>query len=260
METREIITDVALLQDRAEEVDFKDKDNLKGLKLIIKEMKQVMRDNNLLSLSANQLGYDARVFLLNFSGDIREFVNPVLVNCSGMSMNLETCSCLPGKKFVIPRYEYIQAIFLTANGKQQQCSFYGIASYKFQHALDHLEGVLLPDIGMEVDDNYESLSEEEKLGVVKNYCATVEDRQKKVDEEIESDPLLSQIKEGMRFEEAVKEGKVEVKPLTDDEIVAIKERELKAFEKAHAGEDVECPSDDEKGTFNELSGGEGAIV
>ena len=72
----DIITDVEKLSIRADEVDVR-KDN-KEIREITVSLKNAVREYNLLSLAAPQIGIDKRIFVINFNGDIRAFINPII--------------------------------------------------------------------------------------------------------------------------------------------------------------------------------------
>ena len=57
---KEIIRDIDSLGDRSEEIDPKKEGSL--LQEIVLSLKQTMKDNDIVSLSAPQIGYNKRVF------------------------------------------------------------------------------------------------------------------------------------------------------------------------------------------------------
>ena len=74
----EIITDYDKLSERCSEFDLT-KEN-KEVQTIVLKLKNTIRKHNLLGLSANQIGYDKRILCLNFNGDIKTFINPIITN------------------------------------------------------------------------------------------------------------------------------------------------------------------------------------
>ena len=72
----EIIKDLDKLGQRADEIDLK-KDN-KLVRDTIISLKDTIREKNLVYLTAPQIDVPIRVFVINFNGNLRSFVNPVI--------------------------------------------------------------------------------------------------------------------------------------------------------------------------------------
>lgn len=219
----DIIIDEKKLSERADEVDVR-KDN-KVIREIAIELKKVIREKNLTSLTANQIGYDKRVFAINFSGDIRTFINPVITGVKGFELSRETCSSIPGKTFIRPRHNDIKTIYMTPLGKIESKQFMGAAAKVFQHCVDHLDGLLLSDVGLEIDEDFDNATEEERLEVINMYLDSLDIKQKEIDKEIEGDKNLKQLSDGIKFIEKVQKGEVQLEkvPMSDSEIKEIEE-------------------------------------
>lgn len=219
---REIITDEEKLSIRCDEVEPR-KEN-KIMREIIIELKKVMREKGLSSLSANQLGYDKRIFCIAFKSgnDIRSYVNPIIVNAKGLELSREFCSSLPDKQFIRPRNNEIIATFMTPLGKVETQKFVGRAAIVFQHELDHLEGILLSDIGLEIDGDFDNATDEEREEVIKYYLESLDLKEKELNKEIEETPELKQISNAIDFMEKVQKGEINVEYET---VKVIKESE-----------------------------------
>jgi peptide deformylase len=221
----DIITDVEKLSFRADEVDVR-KNNQEVRDAAVK-LKNEVREKNLLSLTAPQIGIDKRIFVINFNGDIRTFINPMITNVKGFELSRETCTSIPGKTFIRPRHNDIQVIYQTPLGKIESKQFMGAAAKVFQHCIDHLDGLLLSDIGLEIDEMFDSATEEERMEVINMYLDSLDIKQKEVNKEIQEDAELKKIAEGIEFMEKVKKGEVQVErvPLTESQIEALKKSE-----------------------------------
>ena len=217
----DIITDVEKLSVRADEVDVR-KDNNSVRDITIK-LKNVIRDNNLTGLSAPQIGYDKRIFVINFSGDLRTFINPVITGVKGFELSREKCSSIPGKTFIRPRHNDIQVMYQTPLGKIESKQFLGLAAKIFQHHVDHLDGLLLSDIGLEIDEMFDNATEDERMEVINMYLDSLDIKQKEIDKEIQSDDELKKIAEGITFMEKLQKGEVQIErvPMTEEEIVEL---------------------------------------
>lgn len=204
---KSIITNIDKLEDRADEVDLKADAFL--VTTIISKLKETLRANkNLASLTAPQIGYNKRIFCINFEGDIHTFINPMISDRQGLSLIKETCVSIPNKTFIRPRNKEIICVYQTPTGSNEVNRFKGLAAQLFQHAMDHLDGVSLADIGLEIDEQFDKATEEEKNELLETYLKTLLDKKLALDKEIESNPDLKQLSDAIKFMEGVQTGKV----------------------------------------------------
>ena len=208
---KEIITDVDALSNWSVEIDTRKEGKL--CQEIILALKATMREKNLQSLSAPQIGYNRRIFCLRFGdSDYRTFINPAIENNTGMTMSRESCSSIPDKEFIIPRFGKIKFFYTTPMGKVESATLVGRASYVFQHAMDHLNGMLVSDIGLEIDELFDQATDEERAEVIKMYAESLDIRQKELNKEIEEDEDLSEITDAIKFIQSVKDGTTILQP------------------------------------------------
>lgn len=208
-EVKELVTDFMTLTQRAQEIDVrKDAANMRQ---IIADLKKTMRANDdLVALSAPQIGYDARIFCLKFDVEIKTFVNPIITNAKGLQLSRETCHSIPDKTFIRPRNNDIQVMYTQPDGKLQSRQLVGLAAIIFQHQIDHLDGLLLSDVGLEIDEDFDNATEEEREEVINMYLDSLDLLSKNLNKHIEEDPELKQIKEAAEFLTAVQTGKVQL--------------------------------------------------
>ena len=108
---------------RAQEIN-REKDG-KLLREITANIKKTMRKNGLTSLSAPGIGYNKRVFCIDFSDqEIKTFINPVITNTEGLQLAKEICSSIPGKEYIRPRNTTVDIIYETPTGKIKTNRFY----------------------------------------------------------------------------------------------------------------------------------------
>ena len=207
-ELRQIITNTDQLSDRADEIDAR-KDG-KLVQQITRELKLAIRENNLTSLSAPQIGYSKRVMCINFSGDIRTFVNPVIVDAKGIGLSREPCSSIPNKTFIRPRNQEITVTYQTPMAKIETKKFVGLAAKVFQHSIDHLDGLLLSDVGLEIDEDFDNASEEEKIEVINAYLDSLDMMKKGLEKQIEETPELKRMDEAIDFIAKLQTGEVKM--------------------------------------------------
>ena len=96
-------------------------------------------------LAAPQVGWDARLFIINVSGekcDELVFVNPVIIEMTGIVNEEEGCLSVPGVNAVVPRAERVRvgAFDLKGNGFELEAD--GLLAIALQHENDHLDGKL----------------------------------------------------------------------------------------------------------------------
>lgn len=208
MAVRDIITDLEELGIRSEELDVRKENDI--MRQIILDLKDTIRSNNLTSLSAPQIGSFKRIVVINFNGDLRTFINPIITEVRGFELRKEKCSSIPEKNFVRPRHNQVGVTYTTPLGKIESRMFSGLAATIMQHCIDHLDGLLLSDVGMEIDEEFEKASEEERAEVIKMYLESLDIKQKEVKKEIEEDPELQKIAKAADFIEKVQKGEVKL--------------------------------------------------
>ncbi|WP_300924606.1 peptide deformylase [uncultured Clostridium sp.] len=204
---KEIITEIEKLNERVEEIDPRKENSL--MREIILELKEIVRDKNLVSLSAPQIGYNKRIFIINFKGDLRTFINPIITEVKGFELSKEQCPSLPGKTYIRPRNNDIKVVYLTPLGKIQEQRFVGKAATVFQHEVDHLDGLLISDIGLEIDDDFEKSSEEERLEIINAYMDSLDIKHADINKKIEEDENLKQMSDAIEFMTKVQKGEVQ---------------------------------------------------
>lgn len=213
---REIEKDYEKLSYRSTEFDIKKLS--KDCKDMILEMKNTIRANDLLGLSACQIGYYARVICLNFNGSIRTFINPIITKCEGFELSRETCSCLEGT-YIRPRNSKIDIMYQTPLGKTESASLVGFAAKLFQHHLDHLDGILISDIGLLIDDEFDKASEEDKTAIIDMYLDSLDLKKNEIETAIENDPKAKEMSDAVKFFESVEKGEttIETTRITKEE-------------------------------------------
>ena len=206
-ELKPIITDEALLSERADEVDTIKE--MKEARAIIAELKSIIRKKELTSLSAPAIGYRKRIFCVNFSdSEIKTFINPIIVKAEGLVLSDETCTSIPGKRFILPRNNKVSIMYTSPLGKVESREVSGVAASVIQHEIHHLEGILISDIGLEVDEMFHNATQEEREQVIGMYLDSLDIKQKELDKQIEEDADLKQIADATKFMEKVQSGEV----------------------------------------------------
>lgn len=230
---KEIITDSEKLQMRSDEISVrKDGDKFRA---VLMDLKDTIIDKELPALSAPQIGFPIRVFTINFNTRRKAFVNPLITHCSNFTFSREKSPTLPGREFIVPRYGKIEAGYLDPLGKINNITLLGYAAFLFQQMVDSLEGVQICDIGLEIDEDWDQATDDERAELLKAYADSLDVKIKELNEEIKKDKELKEIDSGIKFVEAVQKGEVKLESVefSDSEAQAIQlaqEKKLKELE------------------------------
>ncbi|MBO7696644.1 MAG: peptide deformylase [Methanobrevibacter sp.] len=199
----EIIKDLDKLGQRADEIDLK-KDN-KLVRDTIISLKDTIREKNLVYLTAPQIDVPIRVFVINFNGNLRSFVNPVISETKGFELSREKCNSLDGE-YIRPRANDVRVMYQTPLGKIESRQMLGQAAIVFQHAVDHLDGLTLRDVGLEITEEFDKASDDERVELINMYLESLDLKRKEIEKEIEENPELKQVSDAIDFLESVQKG------------------------------------------------------
>lgn len=98
-----------------------------------------------LGLSANQCGFEHRVFVMGHDSEYVAYFNPKLVAVveeDGLSHMEEGCLSFPMLNLRITRPKTIDVEYQDYNGDKQTKRFSGITARCFLHELDHMNGIV----------------------------------------------------------------------------------------------------------------------
>lgn len=207
--SKEIIEDLEKLQTRADELDVRKENNL--MREITLDLKDWLREHEgYAGISANQLGYSKRVFCINFNGDIRTFINPVISSAKGLTLNREKCASIKDKEYIRPRNTEITLMYQTPLGKVETRKIFGLAACLVQQQVDLLDGITLADIGLEIDKDFDEASEEERNKIIDMYLDSLDIRTKEMNKLLETDPELKQTNDAIKFMEQLQKGEIQL--------------------------------------------------
>ena len=113
-----------------------------------KELIEEMWKNGGIGISANQLGYNYRVFAMR--GESKETsqvcFNPLIKTFSdNMNTMEEGCLSLPDVYAKVVRPAEVATSYFNEEGKEEGQLATGLTARVFQHELDHLDGILFTD-------------------------------------------------------------------------------------------------------------------
>ena len=212
---KDIITDELQLSERAVEIDVRTQAT--EMREIIKALKDTMREKGLSSLSAPAIGYNRRIFCIDFKdSEIKTFINPIIAQAKGMQLSIEKCVCIPDKEFMRPRNNDLMIIYQRPTGQIENRQIVGMSAIVFQHELDHLDGLLISDVGIEIDEDFHNATEEEQQEVINAYLDALDIKKKEIDTEINTNPELKQLSNGIDFMESVYKGETKIEPIKEE--------------------------------------------
>lgn len=236
---KEIVTDEKQLEQPTEKIEvgkqFKDKNNHirfefkdnEEKEYIVSCLKNTLREHkNGLGLAAPQIGISKKAFVINFNGELKTYINPTINAAEDMYLNREGCLSFPDRQFLVPRYNRIKYTAMDPQGLVLQGQLFGMAACVFQHEFDHLEGINISEIGLEIDEDFDKASDEEKDKIFKTFLESVKKRAEETNKQIEADPELKELSDAIKFETAKNAGLVQTEKveLTKEEQEIIKEQ------------------------------------
>ena len=115
----------------------------------IKEMLILMKRFGGIGIAAPQLGWNARIFVMNVTRKLDDdmvFINPEIVETSGDIITYpEGCLSIPGAIGLVERQRNVIIKALDLNGKEFVLSDDSLLARCALHELDHLNGILMID-------------------------------------------------------------------------------------------------------------------
>jgi len=132
---------------RCQAVDFDFSQHSRNdIRQLIKAMRQKMKEANGVGLSANQVGFNFRVFVARVDNKFYTVFNPKIVKKSAELVELEEgCLSVPEKFGLVKRPERVWLEGFDASGRKIKIKAWGLLARVFQHEVDHLNGTLFID-------------------------------------------------------------------------------------------------------------------
>ena len=105
-----------------------------------------MRAYGGVGLSAIQVGYSLRVFVVGYENENQVFFNPEIISTSENTVKMkEGCISYPFCFTLVERPEKIRIRFQNEKAEWHEKEFSGYTARIIQHEYDHLDGITLPD-------------------------------------------------------------------------------------------------------------------
>lgn len=130
-----------------------------NLQQIIEDLIDTMTSAPGLGLAAPQIGIKRRVIAMLNTEVVEEkneeqpsakreiiiAINPKIVYKTGSLTDTEGCLSFPEMLADVTRYEKIKVVGYDRNGNKREITTEGLLARIFQHEIDHLNGITLPD-------------------------------------------------------------------------------------------------------------------
>ncbi|MFZ0486459.1 MAG: peptide deformylase [Arenicellales bacterium] len=132
------------LRQVAEPVDIFDRD----LRRLIDDMAETMYQAPGIGLAAVQVDVPKRVVVMDISeqrNELREFVNPRVVDKQGSTESEEGCLSVPDVYAPVTRAERVVVAAQDRNGEPFSLEAEGLLAVCIQHEIDHLDGKVFVD-------------------------------------------------------------------------------------------------------------------
>ena len=209
------IKDYDKFDDRCDEINPK-KQNAEMRETIL-AIKEVMEAKKLSALAAPQIGYRNRIVCLKF--DDKQpitYVNPFITKVNGFTLSKESDISIPNKTFIVPRNVEVEVQYCTPLGQWMTQKMTGMTAFVMQRMINMLDGLLISDIGLEIDEEWDKATDEERAEVIKAYCESLDITMKDVQKDIEdSDGTLKKVYSAIKFVEGVNSGKVKLETVEE---------------------------------------------
>ena len=180
---------------------------------IINKIKEVMEsNNNILALSAPQIGINKRIFCLRFSDQIKAFINPIITKKKGLNIVIETCASMPGKEIVIGRPEEITTVYYNDDFKYEDNKLIGASASLFDQQAQILDGVLPNELGLVSDIEMDGKIEDADLvEIIPFYKDTfLPNKLESLKQVISKDENVNKTFNQLKFTEGVINGRIAV--------------------------------------------------
>ena len=226
-----IITDLSKFQERVDEITSSN--SFDTIKHVVAELKRTLVANkDLVALCAPQIGYNLRIFCVKSSGDkVKAFLNPMIVSTEKeIHLSRETNASFPNKQFIIPRKDAIHLAYQEVDGRVNSETYKGVYAEVVQQMVEMLDGILLSDYGLDLDDvggpdKFDKATKKDKETLIKMYLDSLKVNSNTLNTEINNDESLQSISKTIDFITDYIKG--DIKPVDKDNNIVEPKKEDK---------------------------------
>jgi len=148
----------------------------KNLQTLIDDMVETMREAPGVGLAAPQVGISERLLVVEYyereedeekedaTKKVWAVINPEIVKTSQETlMGVEGCLSIPGLVGEVERHAEVHVKALNRHGKPMKVKAKGWLARIFQHEIDHLNGILFPDLATRVWQPQQEVETEQEV-------------------------------------------------------------------------------------------------
>ena len=118
-------------------------------KILIQDMFDTMYDAMGVGLAAPQVGILKQIITIDVGDQPIVLINPEIIESDGTQTGEEGCLSLPGKTAVVKRPDHVICQAYNIDMEPITVEGHGLLARAICHELDHLDGVLYPDVAEE---------------------------------------------------------------------------------------------------------------
>lgn len=175
------------------------------------KLKEELENNEkLVCLSAPQINVKERIIALKFEDGIKFLINPLTLNTKDLTVSRETCISCGDQEYLIPRFKSVEFMYTKPNGQYDHLEFKDVAAFLYQQMNDMLDGLLLSDYGLPIDNDFDELTKEEQETIVKEYLKSFSEARDYIQSEINLDPKLRERQKTIEFITSVAKGETKL--------------------------------------------------
>lgn len=177
-------------------------------KFIITGLRSKLAANkDLIALSAPQIGESKRIIAIKFrDNNIKVFINPIILKTENFHLVREKDVTYKDVEFISPRPNKILIRYQDETAKPEENILEGPVAEVFDRMNNYLDGVPLSDYGLEVSEDYDNASDDEKDEIISMYLDSLRHRGELLQKSINDDPDAKQLEDALRFIESVEKG------------------------------------------------------
>ena len=209
-----IITDLSKFEERVDEIVGTT--SYDQVKHAVAELKNTLTaySDDVVALCAPQIGLNLRLFAVKTANkQIKVFLNPMVISAEGLHLSREINASLKGKEYIIPRKDKIHLAYQEIDGRANSETYTGVYAEVIQQMVEMLDGILLCDYGLEIDEDFDKATEKQRQAIIAMYLNHLKNNYAELKSEIDNTPELKVINENIDFMTRLLSG--EIKPVDD---------------------------------------------
>lgn len=200
-----LVFDVEQLHDRCDEVNPID-----ATQTVLDLTAKLKKYKDISALAAPQIGKKERVVCIKYNdGIIKEYINPMVLKSEGIHLVRERDISIAEKEFIAPRPNKMLVRYQTKDARPEENILKDAVAETFDRMMNYLEGITLEDIGLEVDEEFDKASEEDRTAIINMYVESLKRREEILQDNINDDKDAKELQDAIRFMEAVDRGEVQ---------------------------------------------------